>query len=105
MTHPTLPGQPHIAYRDQQLFAEGVSTSDLARQYATPLFVYSKAAMVGALAACGQRGPLYLPTDAAAKNRATLPQTATPQLPGSAAPTPSATPVTPTPATPSPAAP
>ena len=55
MTHPTLPGQPHIAYRDQQLFAEGVSTSDLARQYATPLFVYSKAAMLGALAAY-QRG-------------------------------------------------
>ena len=51
----TLPGQPHIAYRDQQLFAEGVSTSDLARQYATPLFVYSKAAMLGALAAY-QRG-------------------------------------------------
>ena len=55
MTHPTLPGQPHIAYRDQQLFAEGVSASDLARQYATPLFVYSKAAMLGALAAY-QRG-------------------------------------------------
>ena len=55
MTHPTLPGQPHLAYRDQQLFAEGVSTSDLARQYATPLFVYSKAAMLGALAAY-QRG-------------------------------------------------
>ena len=55
MTHPTLPGQPHIAYRDQQLFAEGVSTSDLARQYSTPLFVYSKAAMLGALAAY-QRG-------------------------------------------------
>ena len=55
MTHSTLPGQPHIAYRDQQLFAEGVSASDLARQYATPLFVYSKAAMLGALAAY-QRG-------------------------------------------------
>ena len=55
MTRPSLPGQPHIAYRDQQLFAEGVSTSDLARQYATPLFVYSKAAMLGALAAY-QRG-------------------------------------------------
>ena len=59
------------------------------------------ASCTAALAACGQRGPLYLPTDAAAKNRATLPQTVTPQLPGSAA----ATPVTPDPATPSPAAP
>ena len=55
MTHPSLPGQPHIAYRDQQLFAEGVRASDLAAQYATPLFVYSKAAMLGALAAY-QRG-------------------------------------------------
>ncbi|QNP49852.1 LPS translocon maturation chaperone LptM [Diaphorobacter aerolatus] len=27
---------------------------------------------------CGQRGPLYLPTDAAAANRATLPQTLDP---------------------------
>ncbi|MBS0451210.1 MAG: lipoprotein [Proteobacteria bacterium] len=26
------------------------------------------------LAGCGQRGPLYLPTDPAAANRATLPQ-------------------------------
>jgi predicted small lipoprotein YifL len=31
-------------------------------------------ALVGvALTACGQKGPLYLPTDPAAKNRATLP--------------------------------
>jgi predicted small lipoprotein YifL len=31
-------------------------------------------AIVGvALAGCGQKGPLYLPTDPAAKNRATLP--------------------------------
>ena len=29
----------------------------------------------GRLAGCGQKGPLYLPTDPAAKNRATLPQT------------------------------
>lgn len=55
MTHPSLPGQPHIAYRGEQLFAEGVRASDLAAQYATPLFVYSKAAMLGALAAY-QRG-------------------------------------------------
>ena len=55
MTHSSLPGQPHIAYRDQQLFVEGVRASDLAQSHATPLFVYSKAAMLGALAAY-QRG-------------------------------------------------
>ncbi|RZL63193.1 MAG: hypothetical protein EOP81_13620 [Variovorax sp.] len=31
------------------------------------------------LAGCGQRGPLYLPTDPAAANRATLPQVLTPR--------------------------
>ena len=31
------------------------------------------------LVACGQRGPLYLPDDAAAANRATLPQTLDPR--------------------------
>lgn len=35
------------------------------------------------LAGCGQRGPLYLPTEPAAANRATLPETL---LPGSRAP-------------------
>ena len=30
------------------------------------------------LAGCGQRGPLYLPTDPAAANRSTLPQTLLP---------------------------
>ncbi|MBK0394675.1 LPS translocon maturation chaperone LptM [Ramlibacter algicola] len=32
------------------------------------------AALIAMLAACGQRGPLYLPTEAAAADRATLPQ-------------------------------
>lgn len=32
------------------------------------------AALGVGLAGCGQRGPLYLPTDPAAANRATLPQ-------------------------------
>jgi len=32
------------------------------------------------LGACGQRGPLYLPTDPAATRRATLPETVIPQL-------------------------
>ena len=35
-------------------------------------------ALVGLLAACGQRGPLFLPTGEAAAGRATLPQTLNP---------------------------
>ncbi|WP_396440766.1 diaminopimelate decarboxylase [Limnohabitans sp.] len=50
-----LPGQPHIAYAGDQLHVEGVSLSQLARENGTPLFVYSKAAMLSALAAY-QRG-------------------------------------------------
>jgi diaminopimelate decarboxylase len=50
-----LPGQPHIAYQGDQLMVEGVRLSDLARAHGTPLFVYSKAAMLSALAAY-QRG-------------------------------------------------
>jgi diaminopimelate decarboxylase len=50
-----LPGHPHVAYRDDDLFVEGVRLSDLARTHGTPLFVYSKAAMLSALAAY-QRG-------------------------------------------------
>ncbi|WP_332775009.1 diaminopimelate decarboxylase [Polaromonas sp.] len=55
MTTPTLPGHPHFAYRGNELFAENVRVSDLAREHGTPLFVYSKAAMLAALAAY-QRG-------------------------------------------------
>jgi predicted small lipoprotein YifL len=33
------------------------------------------AASLAALAGCGQKGPLYLPTDPAARDRATLPET------------------------------
>ena len=55
MTRPSLPGQPHIAYNTQQLMVEGVAAADLAQQHGTPLVVYSKAAMLGALAAY-QRG-------------------------------------------------
>jgi len=36
------------------------------------------AAVVAALAACGQKGPLFLPTDPAAAERATLPQSLSP---------------------------
>jgi diaminopimelate decarboxylase len=51
----TLPGQPFFHYADAQLQAEGCDLSDLARQHGTPLFVYSKAAMLAALGAY-QRG-------------------------------------------------
>ena len=50
-----LPGQPQIAYQGDQLMVEGVRLSDLAREHGTPLFVYSKASMLSALAAY-QRG-------------------------------------------------
>jgi diaminopimelate decarboxylase len=55
MTVKSLPGQPHIAYRGDELFIENVRLADLARQHGTPLFVYSKAAMLAALGAY-QRG-------------------------------------------------
>ncbi|MBV7428514.1 lipoprotein [Acidovorax sp. sif1233] len=38
------------------------------------------AASTAALAGCGQRGPLYLPSSPAAAQRATLPQTLTPSV-------------------------
>ncbi|MBA2673640.1 diaminopimelate decarboxylase [Ramlibacter sp.] len=50
-----LPGGPHFAYRDGELHAEQVALSALAREHGTPLFVYSKAAMLAALGAY-QRG-------------------------------------------------
>ena len=55
MTASTLPGQPFIAYQNGELCVEQVRLSDLARTHGTPLFVYSKAAMLSALAAY-QRG-------------------------------------------------
>jgi len=55
MNTDTLPGQPHIHYRDGQLYAERVALAELAQQFGTPLFVYSQAAILGALAAY-QRG-------------------------------------------------
>ena len=50
-----LPGQPYITYSANQLMLEGLSLSELSREHGTPLFVYSKAAMLSALAAY-QRG-------------------------------------------------
>ena len=51
--HASLP--PFFAYREGQLMVEGVALDALARQHGTPLFVYSKAAMLSVLASY-QRG-------------------------------------------------
>ena len=48
MTH--LPGHPHIHRSGGELHVEQVSVAQLAREHGTPLFVYSKASMLGALA-------------------------------------------------------
>jgi diaminopimelate decarboxylase len=53
--HAALPGHPFTAYRDDALFVEDVAAAGLAQAHGTPLFVYSKAAMLSALAAY-QRG-------------------------------------------------
>lgn len=55
MTPEILPGHPYFSYRNDELFAENVRISELTREYGTPLFVYSKSAMLAALAAY-QRG-------------------------------------------------
>jgi diaminopimelate decarboxylase len=55
MTFQNLPGQPQLAYRGNELFSEDIRLSDLAKEHGTPLFVYSKGAMLAALAAY-QRG-------------------------------------------------
>ena len=47
----TLPGSPHIAYRAGSLFIEGCAVADLAERFGTPLYAYSHASMLGALAA------------------------------------------------------
>lgn len=44
-----LPGAPYISYQDQNLMMEKVALKGLAEKYGTPLFAYSKAAMMGAL--------------------------------------------------------
>ncbi len=52
---PALPAQTHLAYRDGELLIEDLSLRALAQAHGTPLFVYSKATMLAALAAY-QRG-------------------------------------------------
>lgn len=46
-----LPGAPYIAWRDNQLCIEGVKADTLADAHGTPLYVYSRQAMLGALSA------------------------------------------------------
>ncbi len=55
MNSSDLPGQPHLAYRGNELFLEDIRLRDLAQQHGTPLFVYSKGTMLAALQAY-QRG-------------------------------------------------
>ncbi|HXS29860.1 MAG TPA: hypothetical protein VN755_03410, partial [Steroidobacteraceae bacterium] len=46
-----LPGAPHVARLAGRLRVEGVDLDDLASELGTPLYVYSRAAMLAALAA------------------------------------------------------
>ena len=46
----TLPGSPHLAYRGDDLYLEGRAVADLAREHGTPLYAYSRSAMLEALA-------------------------------------------------------
>ena len=50
-----LPGQPYIAYHQGELCVEDLRLTDLVQAHGTPLFVYSKNAMLNALGAY-QRG-------------------------------------------------
>ncbi len=47
----STPGHPHFAWEGGELRVEQLRVSELARQYGTPLFIYSKASMLAALAA------------------------------------------------------
>ncbi|MGD9585640.1 MAG: diaminopimelate decarboxylase [Brachymonas sp.] len=50
MTHPVLPGHPFFARNTAgALCVEGLPLAELAREHGTPLFVYSRAAMLKAL--------------------------------------------------------
>ena len=46
----TLPGSPYIAYRGDDLFIEARSLAELAQEHGTPLYAYSRASMLDALA-------------------------------------------------------
>jgi diaminopimelate decarboxylase len=51
MNTSALPGHPFVAYQNGQLCVDSVPVAELAREHGTPLFVYSKASMLAALAA------------------------------------------------------
>ncbi len=55
MSTSALPGHPFVHYSGGNLCVEGLALDALAHTHGTPLFVYSKAAMLSALAAY-QRG-------------------------------------------------
>jgi diaminopimelate decarboxylase len=46
----TLPGSPFLAFREGQLHLDDVNLADLTRAHGTPLYVYSRRAMLAALA-------------------------------------------------------
>ena len=46
----TLPGSPFLAYRGPDLFLDDLKLSDLVREHGSPLYVYSRRAMLAALA-------------------------------------------------------
>ena len=49
MTHTSLPGAPFLAWRGAELTLDGHALEALAREFGTPLYVYSRAAMRHAL--------------------------------------------------------
>ena len=55
MTARPIPGEPQLAYKEGQLHLEALPLQQLAQAHGTPLFVYSKAHMLNALASY-QRG-------------------------------------------------
>ena len=54
MSLTTLPGAPFVHYSQGALQVEGVDLAQLAQTHATPLFVYSQASILAALAAYQQ---------------------------------------------------
>ncbi|MEO8278122.1 MAG: diaminopimelate decarboxylase [Ideonella sp.] len=50
----TLPGSPYVAYRDHSLVVEDCSLDELADRHGTPLYVYSRTAMLDAASAYGR---------------------------------------------------
>jgi diaminopimelate decarboxylase len=55
VTATSLPGAPALRYEGNALWIEDVRVEDVAREHGTPLFIYSRAAMLAALSAY-QRG-------------------------------------------------